>query len=192
LATANKQNFSLIKNTLESFSLLSRHLLKTGHLLVITSELTTVLVVILLVLLFISFCVSGAEIAFFSLTFRDINHLKTKQQHPYKRVISLLEQPKLLLGTLMIANSFANIGVIIISNFLINQWLPIQNDLLHFGVKLLIVASVILLFVEMLPKTFASQNNIRFAKDVAWLVEGSFLLFKGLAARLVGFSDGVE
>ncbi|CAN5764999.1 gliding motility-associated protein GldE [soil metagenome] len=154
--------------------------------------MTTILVVLLLVLLFVSFCVSGAQIAFFSLNFKDINYLKTKQQPPYKRIITLLEQPKTLLAALTIANYFANISIVLISSFLVAQWFPVDNHWLAFGLKLMVICAIILIFVEILPKTFASQNNIRFAKDVGWLVEGLYLLFKGLASRLVNFSDNIE
>jgi gliding motility-associated protein GldE len=163
-----------------------------GPLLLITSEMTTVLVVFLLILLFISFCVSGAQIAYFSLTFKDLNYLKTKQQPPYKRVITLMEQPKVLLASLMVANFFANLGIILISSFLISQYVFLQNHWVEFGLKVVVIWSVIVIFVEILPKTYAGQNNLRFAKDVGWLVEGLYLLFKGPAARLANFSDNIE
>ena len=71
---------------------------------------TTVLVMILFLLLFLSFVLSGAEVAFFSLTYKDINNLKAKQQPPFKRIVDLLEEPKTLLASLLIANSFINIS----------------------------------------------------------------------------------
>lgn len=176
-------------DTLFSFHL---PLLFSGKLLFINTELSAVLVFILLILLVISFCVSGAEVAFFSLTFKDINTIKTKQQPPYKRIIRLLESPKILLGSLLIANSFTNIGMIIISNFLIGSYMPLANPLLDFALKVLVVTAFILLFAEILPKTFASQNNIRFAKDAGWMVEAVYLLFKGMSKWLVNFSDTIE
>lgn len=154
--------------------------------------MTTVLVFLVVILLFLSFCVSGAEIAFFSLTFKDINFLKTKQQPPFKRIINLLEQPKLFLASLTIANAFTNISLVIISNFMIGQWLAIEHIWLMLAVKVAIIATILLLVTEILPRTFASQNNIRFAKDVGWIVEGLHLLFKGLATQLVGLSDRLE
>ena len=87
----------------------------------IQAQGTTVLVMVLLVLLFLSFVLAGAEVAFFSLTYKDINLLKSKQQPPYKRVVDLLEEPKTLLASLLIANSFINISIIIISNLLIDD-----------------------------------------------------------------------
>jgi Mg2+/Co2+ transporter CorB len=137
---------------------------------------------------------SGAEVAFFSLTYKDINTLKTKQQPAYKRVVDLLEQPKTLLGSLLIANSFVNIAIIIISNLLI-------DDLIHFNVtlqwvefliKVLIVTSILVLFGEVMPKVMATQNNIRFAKDVGGLVEIIDYLFGRMSGWLVKYSDIVE
>jgi len=160
--------------------------------LAITTEASTVLALLLLFLLFISFCASGAEVAFFSLTYKDLNHLKTKPQAGYKRIISLLEAPKVLHGTLLIANSISNIGIIFVSNFIIDQNVHIENIWLLLLTKVLVIASVILLAAEMLPKSFAAQNNIRFAKDVSWVVEGMYLLFNRMASILVGFSDSIE
>jgi gliding motility-associated protein GldE len=161
-------------------------------LLYITTETGTALGLLILLLLFISFCASGAEVAFFSLSYKDINHLKTKPQPSYRRIVTLLETPKVLLGVLMIANSFANIGIIIVSNHLLDKFLLINNEWLLLAAKIFIVAAVILLFGEILPKTFAAQNNMRFAKDVGIIVEGLYLLFNRLAIILVGFSDSIE
>lgn len=161
-------------------------------LLAITTEASTVLALLLLLLLFISFCASGAEVAFFSLTYKDLNHLKTKPQAGYKRIISLLEAPKVLHGTLLIANSISNIGIIFVSNFIIDQFVLIQNIWLLLLTKVLVIATIIFLVAELLPKSFAAQNNIRFAKDVSWVVEGMYLLFNRMASLLVGFSDGIE
>jgi gliding motility-associated protein GldE len=68
----------------------------------------------------------------------------------------------------------------------------LNNEWLTFLVKVLLVTTIILLFAEVLPKTFAAQNNIRSAKDISWIAEGMFLLFNHLAAGLVKFSDNIE
>ena len=75
----------------------------------------------------LSFVVAGAEVAFFSLTFKELNLLKTKEQSYYKRIIDLLEDPKGLLASLLIANSFANIAIIIISNLLLDNLVKLQQ-----------------------------------------------------------------
>ncbi len=158
----------------------------------ISPEKGTLVVFILAVLLFISFCVSGAEVAYFSLTFKDINYLKTRQQPQYKRIVNLLEQPKTLQAALIIANTVANLGIIIIGNHFLNQLLVLPNVWAFFAVKASIMIVLILLIGEILPKTMAAQNNIRFAKDVSWLIEGAYLLFGKLAESLVKFADNIE
>lgn len=164
--------------------------------MIMSTELTTVLVILLLLLFLLSFCVSGAEIAFFSLTYKDVNFLKTRSESPYKIIITLLEEPKVLLASMLIANSLANIGIIILSNFLIDTYLPMHNLPLHFWlellVKTLVVGAFILLFAEILPKVLATQNNIRFAKDVSRVIEIVYLLFGRIGRGLVGLSDWIE
>jgi putative hemolysin len=161
----------------------------------ITPQGTTILIILVIVLLFISFCVSGAEVAFFSLTHKDINMLKTRQQLSYRRIVDMLEQPKILLGSLLIANSIANIGCIIILNIVLDNIFSFEHfqyPWLEFVIKVGAVSFLLLLFAEVLPKVLANQNNIRFAKDVGWIVEAVQYLFRSLSKRMVGYSDFIE
>ncbi|MBS1579626.1 MAG: gliding motility-associated protein GldE [Bacteroidetes bacterium] len=155
---------------------------------------TTILFVLLLGLLFSSFVVSGAEVAFFSLTYKDINLIKTKQQQPYKRILRLLEEPKILLGSLLIANSFINIAIIIISNILIDDLFAFAASFtwVEFIIKVIAVTSLLVLFAEVMPKVLATQNNIRFAKEMGPLVDFLQYLFKGMSKSLVTYSDVIE
>ncbi len=149
-----------------------------------------------LVLLLLSFFISGAEMAFFSLTYRDINMLKTKQDTGWKRIATLLEEPRALQASLMIANTLVNIAVIILTNFFIDQILIIKPGNFQMWVvyliKLLIISSLIILFGEILPKVRASQNNLRSAYEASFLVEVIFYMFKRISVWLLKVSDGVE
>ncbi|MCG7860476.1 CNNM domain-containing protein, partial [Flavihumibacter sediminis] len=58
--------------------------------------------------------------------------------------------------------------------------------------KILIVTFFLILFGEVLPKVYASQNNLRFARDASFLVEIVYLLFNRVSRWLVGMSEGVE
>lgn len=161
----------------------------------IQAQGTTVLVMVLLVLLFLSFVLAGAEVAFFSLTYKDINLLKSKQQPPYKRVVDLLEEPKTLLASLLIANSFINIAIIIISNLLIDDMFNFEKFdavWIEFVIKVVAVSFVLLLFGEVMPKVLATNNNIRFAKDFGGIVQAVSYACAGLSKRLVNFSDVIE
>jgi putative hemolysin len=153
---------------------------------------TTVLVVLLLFLLLFSFIIAGAEVAFFSLSYKDINVLKTKQLPVYDKIVDLLEQPKALLGSLLIGNSLVNISIIIISNLLIDQLFTFRFEWIEFIVKVVAVTFTLVLFGEIMPKVMATQNNVRFAKDVAPFIEVIFYLFRGLSNWMSRFSDVIE
>ena len=151
----------------------------------------TVLVIVLLVLLFVSFSAAGSEVAFFSLTYKDINLLKTKQQQAYKRVIDLLENPKVLLASLQIAKITVNIFIIVISNFLIDTFMHISEAGSLF-IKFLLIAAIIFLFCETLPKLYANYNSIRFAKDFGFVAEALYLVFNRVGNWMVQSSEATE
>jgi len=122
-------------------------------------------------LLFCSALVSGAEVALFSLSQKDVDD--TLQEHPSKgKIISkLLEKPKKLLATLLVANNFINICVVILFLFIgKNLFSAVTSPFLKFSIQVIIVTFLILLFGEVLPKVFASRNNIKFAKWSAYPV----------------------
>ncbi len=161
----------------------------------IQAQGTTVLVMVLFILLFLSFVLSGSEVAFFSLTYKDINLLKSKQQPPYKRIVDLLEEPKILLASLLIANSFINISIIIISNLLIDDMFNFERFnavWVEFLIKVIAVSFLLVLFGEVMPKVLATQNNVRFAKDFGGIVQAVSYACAGLSKRLVKYSDIVE
>ncbi|HLX90741.1 MAG TPA: gliding motility-associated protein GldE [Puia sp.] len=172
-----------------SDNLFSRCLSYRG-ILAINPQATGILAVIILFLLIISFVVAGSEIAFFSLTHKDINILKTKHDASWKRIVNLLEEPKLLLASLLIANTLTNIAIIILSNFLIDQVTPLRQSFwIEFPIKVLVVTFVLILFGEVMPKVWASQNNLQFAYYTSGVVEIINVLFKKASTWIVGRSE---
>ena len=161
----------------------------------IDSQATTVLVFLLIACMLLSFVVSGAEVAFFSLTFKEINLLKTKEQSYYKRIIDLLEDPKGLLASLLIANNFSNIAIIIISNLLLDIAFQLNNppvEWVQFVIKIFAVTALLVLFCEVIPKIYASQSNIRFLKNFGIVTEGIYYIFHGMGNWMVKYSDIIE
>lgn len=163
-------------------------------ILAITPTVTSVLVFILLVLFVLSFLFSGSEMAFFSLTVKDMNMLKTRQQPSYRRIVTLLENPKTLMASLLISNAFVNIGIILISNSLLNEW--IQNlglpPALNFIIKVIVITALVVLFCEVLPKVWATHHKIWFASTASMTVEiFNSILFK-VSGRMVAFGDSIE
>ncbi len=119
-------------------------------------------------LLFCSAIVSAAEVALFSLTQQDLNTLSEEDSTKANLISKLLQRPKKLLATILVANNFSHIGVVIIFSFVGNSvFSVIESPILKFIVEVLLVTFLILLFGEVLPKIYASRNNIQFSKFVA-------------------------
>jgi putative hemolysin len=120
-------------------------------------------------LLFCSALVSGAEVALFSLSQQDIDETIQGNDSKGKIIADLIERPKKLLATLLVANNFINIGVVILFSFIgKNLFSAISSPALKFTVEVIVVTFLLLLFGEVLPKVYASRNNIKFAKMIAY------------------------
>ncbi|CAA9194683.1 gliding motility-associated protein GldE [Flavobacterium collinsii] len=121
------------------------------------------------VLLFLSAIVSGAEVALFSLSQKDIDDTLQENQSKGKIISNLLDKPKKLLATLLVANNFFNIGVVILFSYTGQSiFADIDSPILKFILEIILVTSLILLFGEILPKVYASRNNVKFAKRMAY------------------------
>lgn len=166
-------------------------------LLAASTQATTILGAVILMLLLLSFFVSGAKLAFFSLSYRDINMLKTKTDSGWKRIANLMEEPRPLLASMILANTLINIAIIILANYLIDQILVFKGDMVYlplitFLIKIVIISGVIILFGEILPKVRATQNNLRSAYETSFLVEVIFYLFKRAGVWMINLSDRIE
>ncbi len=163
-------------------------------LLTITPAATTILIFVLLVLFLLSFLLAGSEVAFFSLTLKDINMLKTRQQPSYRRIVTLLETPKTLLASMLIANCFVNIGIILISNSLMNEWVGTLglNLMVEFLLKVIVVTAMLVMFGEVLPKVWATHHKIWFASTSSMIIDIFNSLFFKISRQLVNLSDKIE
>jgi len=119
-------------------------------------------------LLLCSAFISGSEVALFSLDQKSLDDLEANDSHKGKLISDLLDRPKKLLATILIANNFINIGVVILFSS-INEKLfkAITSPMLQFLVEVILLTFLILLFGEVLPKIYASRNNVSFSKMVS-------------------------
>ncbi|WP_396165276.1 gliding motility-associated protein GldE [Flavobacterium sp.] len=120
-------------------------------------------------LLFCTAMVAAAEVALFSLSQKDLSDLS--QQNPSKHLIinQLLAKPKKLLATILVANNFLHIAVVILFSFSLDKvFSMIAIPAVKFLVEVLLVTFLILLFGEVLPKVYASRNNKKFACFIAY------------------------
>jgi gliding motility-associated protein GldE len=117
----------------------------------------------IIILLFLSAMVSASEVALFSLTPNDLKDISIKNSKKSNILNDLLSKPKKLLATILVANNFINIGVVILFSFSLNElFSSIHSTILKFIVEVLLVTFLLLLFGEVLPKVYASRNNIKF------------------------------
>jgi len=130
---------------------------------------------VIVLLLFCSAMISAAEVALFSLSQNDLTKLSQQNPNKSQLVAQLLQKPKKLLATLLLANNFVNIGIVIIFSFLSNSFFAgIVSPVVKFVVEVVLVTFLILLFGEVLPKVYASRNNIKFSIRMArpiWLLD---------------------
>jgi len=123
---------------------------------------------VIVLLLFCSAMISAAEVALFSLSQNDLTKLSQQNPNRYQLVSQLLQKPKKLLATLLLANNFVNIGIVIIFSFVSNSlFAGIVSPVVKFVVEVVLVTFLILLFGEVLPKVYASRNNIKFSARMA-------------------------
>jgi putative hemolysin len=170
-----------------------------------------VLIIIIGVLLIFTAIVAGSEVAFFSLNAKDINYLKSKNDGANRTIIQLLEKPKKLLATLLIANSFLSIGIIITTGLVLSPLLdvlitaiPAYGGLVFNIIQIVIVTFLLVLFGEVLPKVYATQNNLRMSLFCApiinilnkfftpfsnFLVRSSALIEKNISTKPSDISD---
>jgi len=124
--------------------------------------------ILLVLLLFCSALISGAEVALFSLTQLDFDD-SDKSSRSLEIISKLLEKPKKLLATILVANNFINIAIVILFAYLSEFYFANLSPVwFKFLVEVGLVTFLILLFGEILPKIYASRNSLKFAKFMAY------------------------
>ncbi|HTN47741.1 MAG TPA: gliding motility-associated protein GldE [Flavipsychrobacter sp.] len=153
----------------------------------------TLFLIAILFLLLLTAIVSGAETAFFSLSAKDIDYLKTKNKQSSRQVIELLEQPKMLMATATVAKCFLNVAIIIATNFLVKHFLGSElNVWVSLLLQVLAVAFLLVLFGSVLPKVYAAQNSMRMALFAAPVMHLATSLFSSISRMVVSSDEFIE
>ncbi len=130
---------------------------------------TIVSFIVLVLLLCLSALASGSESAFFSLGPNEKETLKHEDSKAAKTVLKLLENPKELLATLLISNNFVNVGIVILSSYILedfNEVLP-KNQTLRFIIEVIGITFMLLLIGEVIPKIYSTKNSLPIARAMA-------------------------
>jgi len=136
---------------------------------------------IMISLIILSALISGSEVAYFSISRSDQEKLKDENSSKSERILKLLDSPKTLLATILIANNFINVAIVAVSTFVMKWWLVSEmSDLASFLIQVVSVTFLILLFGEVMPKVYATKHNISLAKFMA----PSLLIIKVLVSPI--------
>ena len=136
---------------------------------------------IIFLLLTCSALISASEVAFFSLQLKSLEDLDEDDiTTGTSRVISLLKNPKRLLATILVANNFINIAIVLLFTILSKKiFIGINNPFLILFIDIGIVTTLILIFGEILPKVYANRNAYAFSLFIAPIIQflDRFILF---------------
>ncbi len=125
-------------------------------------------VIALLVLFLLSALISGSEVAFFSLSKSQLDEASNDTSKKKNIVAAQLERPQKLLATILIANNFVNILIVLLFAFIGDYFFNnIQSTVFRFILEVIIITFLILLFGEVLPKIYANRNSMRFSVMMA-------------------------
>lgn len=148
---------------------------------------------LILFLLFLSAMISGSEVAFFSLSPVDIRQCENSNNSSEKKIATLLEHPKRLLATILILNNLVNIAIVTLATFI--TWEIVGSKSTEGLLVVSLTAAItfaILFFGEVIPKNYATLNNLYFAKLTASALGVSSTVFRPLSWGLLKISDLVE
>ena len=121
-----------------------------------------------ILLLICSALISGSEVAYFSLGPGELEEIEGNEDKSIYILCNLLERPKRLLATILIANNFINVAIVILSTYLsellIDQSL---SELTQFIIQIVVVTFLLLLLGEVIPKVYANKKPLSLAKFMA-------------------------
>ena len=136
---------------------------------------------------------SASEVAYFSLTPNDKARLHDEKSPGAERVLDILKHPEKLLASLLVLNNLFNLALILLStwvtslifNFTEHPWLAV-------GIQTILVTALLLIFGEVIPKTYAASHGVSWAKTVAPFIQGSMKVLEPISRALVGSSRFIE
>lgn len=147
------------------------------------SLIDVVFIVILLLLLLASALISGSEVAYFSLTPGQLKELK---DNGHEKAYNLHKKPNRLLATILVSNNFVNVGIVILSAYLIRTLFDFSdNPMLGFVIQVIVVTFIILLFGEIIPKLYANRARVKVAVFMATPLQILAVLLKPISILLI-------
>jgi gliding motility-associated protein GldE len=135
---------------------------------------------------------SGSESAFFSLKARHLAFLAEKDTAVSRQVLFLHDRPKVLLATILVANTVVNILIAILTTQLLNVWFANSNPLLRQLVEVVGITFTLVLFGEVVPKIYTAHNNMSFASFMAYPIMVLSRILLPLTTLLIRSTNLIE
>ena len=149
--------------------------------------------IVILLMLFFSALISGAEVAYFSLAPNDVESLNNDKSKKARLTLKLLEKPNKLLATILITNNFINISIIILSAYLTASVFRFpENSIIEIIIQIVVITFVIVLFGEITPKVYANRNALVFSKWMSIPLNLSSKIFSPLSFILTSSTRFID
>ena len=117
-------------------------------------------------LLLLSGFASGSEIAFFSLSPQDLDELEPDKRSEDSRIVMLRDDSERTLDTILIANNFVNVTIIMLCNYIFGSLVKFKSEWLEFLCITVLLTFLLLLFGEIMPKVYSRQTPLKFCRRV--------------------------
>ncbi len=144
----------------------------------------TIKVIVLFFLLGGSAMISAAEVALFGLSQTDVKEMQEKDSSRGNMIVQLLDRPKKLLATILIANNAINIGIVLLFSSIGETIFYGIDGTLRFLLEVVVATFLILMFGEILPKIYANRNRVQFSYFMAVPLKILSVLFTPLSAPM--------
>ncbi len=141
---------------------------------------------VILILLVLSALISGSEVAYFSLSPAEKHSVETNSTRKNSYILKNLDSPEQLLASILVANNFVNVGVVILSSFTVDSIVDFTNEpILGFIVQVIVISFTILLFGEIVPKVYSTHHALKFARFVSIPMYYMIKMFSPLNSVLI-------
>ena len=160
------------------------------------------IILLILVLLLISGIVSGSEVAYFSFTPADREKIRKESDKAAERIERLMEKPRYLLATILILNNLVNVAIVVLSYFVLSAIFHpsalnlgvfvLSSNVVQFLVNVLSVTFFLVLLGEVIPKVYATQDNMKLARFTSGPLLFFRQFFRPLSAILVNSTLYIE
>ena len=159
-------------------------------------------VIIVLVFLGLSALFSSSENAFFSLSPSHLVELNEENSPSSAAALDLINEPdrktgtRRLLATILLMNNLINIFIVIYSSYLFERFFdlkdwqtPLGTIDPNFFIQVVLITFLLVLLGEIIPKIYASQNNLKIVRLMAKPLKLCFTIFRPRVLLLGGSSS---